>query len=503
MSRIGVVGAGAMGQGIVQVLLQAGHEVHWLDSRPGATDQGSAQLRKIWQRMAEKQRCTETEAEQWLSHLALASDLAALAVCECVIEAIIESEPEKRALFQQLEAHVAPNAILASNTSSLSITRLASSLQYPGRFAGFHCFNPVPLMPLVEIIEGLRTQPEVMDSLVALALGMNMTAIRVRDTPGFLVNQAGRAYPIESAHLVSEGVAHPHAIDLILKEQAGFRMGPFELMDLTGLDVTQPVTEILFREHFGEPRYRPSVMMALRRDAGLLGRKSGEGFYTYQDGVRSPAQSESSTYAAPPACIWIAATDDAGRQWLEDLAERCGVYVEEGARPSDDALVLVAPLGEDTSAMVSRMDLPAERTIAVDTFASIDRRRVMMPCLTAQAHAISQAAALLSADGVPVSQIRESTGFVTQRVLSLMVNLACDLAQKGVASPIDIDRATQLALGYPRGPLAWGDTLGSDRVLTVLQAIYALSGDPRYRPSAWLRRRVQLGLSLLTEEPRR
>jgi 3-hydroxybutyryl-CoA dehydrogenase len=244
-------------------------------------------------------------------------------------------------------------------------------------------------------------------------------------------------------------------------------------------------------------------MMALRRDAGLLGRKSGEGFYAYQDGVRSPAQSESSTNAAPPACIWIAATDDAGRQWLEDLAERCGVYVEHGARPSDDALVLVAPLGEDTSAMVRRMDLPAERTIAVDTFASIDRRRVMMPCLTAQAHAISQAAALLGADGVSVSQIRESTGFVTQRVLSLMVNLACDLAQKGVASPIDIDRATQLALGYPRGPLAWGDTLGSDRVLTVLQAIYALSGDPRYRPSAWLRRRVQLGLSLLTEEPRR
>jgi len=510
MSRIGVVGAGAMGQGIAQVLLQAGHDVYWLDSRPGATEQGRIALQKIWGRMAEKGRCTTADADQWRERLALASDIHEFTRCECVIEAIIESESEKRALFQQLEAHVASNAILASNTSSLSITRLASSLKHPERFAGFHCFNPVPLMPLVEVIEGLRTHPEVLSTLEALARGMGLTAIRVRDTPGFLVNQAGRAYPIESAHLVSEGVAHPHTIDLILKEQAGFKMGPFELMDLTGLDVTQPVTEILFREHFGEPRYRPSVMMGLRRDAGLLGRKRGQGFYAYEDGVRLPnedpriaADVGSNPSISSPARIWIAAADLAGRQWLEELAGRCGATVEQTQRPSDEALVLLAPLGEDTTAMVSRMGLPAERSIAVETLAPLERRRVIMPCLSADPHAVSQAAALLGADGVSVSLIRESLGFVTQRVLSLMVNLACDLAQQDVASPDDIDRATQLALGYPIGPLAWGDQLGAERVLNVLQAIHRLSGDPRYRPSAWLRRRVQLGLSLLHEEPRR
>lgn len=153
--------------------------------------------------------------------------------------------------------------------------------------------------------------------------------------------------------------------------------------------------------------------------------------------------------------------------------------------------------------MATRFDLPANRCVAVDTLLPPERRRVIMPCLMAEPLAVSQAIALASAGAVPVSVIRESTGFVAQRVMSLMVNLACDLAQQAVASPADIDRATRLALGYPKGPLEWGDQLGADRVLRILQSIFTLSGDPRYRPSAWLRRRVQLGLSLLTQEPRR
>lgn len=505
MSRIGVIGAGAMGQGIVQVLLQAGHDVCWLDSRAGATEQARATLQKIWQRMAEKGRCKASDPEQWLGRMQLHSEVAEFADCEVVIEAIIESEPEKRALFQALEAVIRPSAILASNTSSLSITRLASGLKHPDRFAGFHCFNPVPLMPLVEVIEGLRTSPQVIHGLEALAEGLGMTAIRVRDTPGFLVNQAGRAYPIESAHLVSEGVASHEEVDRILREQAGFRMGPFELMDLTGLDVTQPVTEILFREHFGEPRYRPSVMMGLRRDAGLLGRKTARGFYSYGTGTETPPVTdvEPIERTALPACTWIAAADAQGQQWLEGLVAQSGLTLDRGTRPSSDALILLAPLGEDATAMATRLDLPADRCVAVDTLLPPERRRVIMPCLMAEPLAVSQAIALASVGAVPVSVIRESTGFVAQRVMSLMVNLACDLAQQAVASPADIDRATRLALGYPKGPLEWGDQLGADRVLRILQSIFTLSGDPRYRPSAWLRRRVQLGLSLLTQEPRR
>ena len=499
-----------MGQGIVQVLLQTGHEVCWLDSRSGATEQARANLQKIWQRMAEKGKCTATDIGNWVGRMQILSELNEFAGCDCLIEAIIESESEKCRLFQALEDVIDPEAILASNTSSLSITRLAARLRHPGRFAGFHCFNPVPLMPLVELIEGLRTRPEVIHNLEALAQVMGMTAIRVRDTPGFLVNQVGRAYPIESAHLVSEGVASPQEVDCILKEQAGFKMGPFELMDLTGLDVTQPVTEILFREHFCEPRYRPSVMMGLRRDAGLLGRKTSQGFYAYEAGarllsVKRPDSGPAVPYAQGlwPVRAWIAAEDVQGRQWLERLISQSGVPLDQGAHPSEDALVVLAPLGEDATAMVTRLGLPAVRSIAVDTLMPLERRRVVMPCLLTEPTAVAQALNLAGAGDVPVSLIRESTGFVSQRVVALMVNLACELAQQGVATPIDIDRATRLALGYPQGPLEWGDQLSADRLLRILYSMFALTGDARYRPSAWLRRRVHMGLSLLTEEPRR
>lgn len=511
-SVVGVVGAGAMGRGIVQVLLQTGHEVYWLDSCSGATDQARATLQKIWQRMAEKGKCTSSDIEHWLGRMQLISELNEFAGCECLIEAIIESESEKRELFQTLESVVERETILASNTSSLSITRLAASLRHPERFAGFHCFNPVPLMPLVEVIAGLRTRPEVIHTLEALAQVMGMTAIRVSDTPGFLVNQVGRAYPIESAHLVSEGVASPFEVDCILKEQAGFKMGPFELMDLTGLDVTQPVTEILFREHFCEPRYRPSVMMGLRRHAGLLGRKTSQGFYAYKEGegaqlscakgsISSPADSD--VAGSLPARVWIAAEDVPGREWLERLISQSGVPLDQGNQPSDDALVLLAPLGNDATEMVTRLGLPGARSIAVDTLMPLDRRRVIMPCLLAEPPAVAQALKLVGAGGVPVSLIQESTGFVSQRVLALMVNQACELAQQGVATPQDIDRATRLALGYPQGPLEWGNQLGAERLLRILNSVFVLTGDSRYRSSAWLRRRAQMSLSLLTEEPRR
>ncbi len=506
LSLVGVIGAGAMGRGIVQVLLQSGHTVRWIDSRVGATEEGRSSLESVWRRLSEKGRFTPTDVERWMAGLSLVSETSQFAGCECVIEAIIESEAEKRRLYSVLEQIIGPDVILASNTSSISITRLASGLMHPERFAGFHCFNPVPLMPVVEVIEGLRTAPKATETLTELAESIGLTAVRVRDTPGFMVNQIGRAYPIESAHLVSEGVASYQEVDVILKEQAGFKMGPFELMDLTGLDVTQPVTEILFREHFGEPRYRPSVMMSLRRDAGLLGRKVSQGFYSYEAG-RLISQSPHSTEVLPnqllPETVWIAAADSVGYQWLEQLVIKSGVTLEVTPSPSEKALVLLAPLGEDTTAIVSRLGVPASRAVAIDTFMPPTHRRVLMPSLLTKPEAIGQACALLGTGNKPASIIGESMGFIAQRVLALMINTACHLAQQGISDPISIDRATRIALGYPCGPLEWGDKIGADRILTVLQTLSSLSMDPRYRPSAWLRRRVQLGLSLLSEEPRR
>src|SRR5690606_10302928 len=213
----------------------------------------------------------------------------ALAGCDLVVEAIVERLDAKRALFAELEGIVGEGCVLASNTSSLSVTAIAAGCARPQRVVGWHFFNPVPLMKVVEVVNGARTEPGIVDDMVALSRATGHLPVVAQDTPGFIVNHAGRAYGTESLKALSEGVADVPTIDRILREQvgfdgSGFRLGPFELMDLTGLDVSHPVMESIYRQFYDEARFRPSVITAQRVAAGLLGRKTGEGFYRYADG---------------------------------------------------------------------------------------------------------------------------------------------------------------------------------------------------------------------------
>jgi 3-hydroxybutyryl-CoA dehydrogenase len=338
----------------------------------------------------------------------------------------------------------------------------------------------------------------VAEALTALAKRMGHTPVRAQDTPGFIVNHAGRGYGTEALACLREGIADVPAMDRILREAAGFRMGPFELFDLTGLDVSHPVMESVYDQYYQEPRYRPSPITAQRVVAGLLGRKSNNrGWYAYADGQAKTAPDPAAPQVPLPA-VWVG--DGPFADELRELAGKLGARVERGERPSDEAVCLVAPLGHDATTTALALGIDPRRTVAVDGLFGFAKRRTLMTTPVTRPEVRDAAHALLAADGVPVSVIHDSPGFVSQRVIAHIVNIGCDIAQQRICTPEDLDRAVSLGLAYPKGPLAWGDAIGPERILAIVEALHAFYGDPRYRPSPWLKRRARLGVSLLHPE---
>lgn len=500
-NSVGVVGAGAMGRGIAQIAAQAGSTVKLFDTQAEAVARAVAEIGTQWDRMLEKGRMDAAAVQACKARLQPASALSQLADCQLVVEAIVERLDVKKSLFAELEAIVGPDAVLATNTSSLSVTAIAAGLKRAQRFAGYHFFNPVPLMKVVEVIAGLKTDPAVCEGLAAYARQMGHTPVQAQDTPGFIVNHAGRGYGTEALRVASEGVADFATIDRILRDQVGFKLGPFELMDLTALDVSHPVMESIYTQYYDEPRYRPSVITAQRLAGGVVGRKVGEGFYRYVDGKAQvpPEPPVPKVDEMPP--VWVS-NRAARRAELYQLLKDLGAKVETGQSPSMQALTLVAPLGFDvtTVAVVERLD-PA-RTIGIDLLIddAATKRRVLATNPATRTDMRDAAHALFARDGKAVSVIRDSGGFVTQRVVATIVNIASDICQQRICTPKDLEIAVTLGLGYPLGPLAMGDRWGPTNVLEVLFNMQTVYGDPRYRPSPWLRRRGAIGLSLLHEE---
>ena len=494
---VGVVGTGAMGQGIAQIAAQAGSLVKLYDLQPEAVAKASKNIQQQWDKLLEKNRFTAEQVTKFKANLQSASQLSDLSDCDLVIEAIVERLDIKKSFFAELEQLVRPSAVLVTNTSSLSVTAIASALKRPEQFAGYHFFNPVPLMKVVEVIAGLKTNPSICTALSDYAKQMGHKAVVAQDTPGFIVNHAGRGYGTEALRIVSEGIADFATIDRILKDQAGFKLGPFELMDLTALDVSHPVMESIYQQYYEEPRYRPSVITAQRLAGGVLGKKVSDGFYKYENGVAQvpPEPPVPEVHEMPP--VWVS-TRAARRVELLQLLKNLGAKIETGASPSSQALSIVAPLGFDitTVAIVERLD-PA-RTIGIDFLIDdkLTKRRVLATNPATRVDMREAAHALFARDGKAVSVIRDSGGFVTQRVIANIVNIACDICQQGICSPQDLETAVTLGLGYPMGPLAMGDLYGPTEILEVLFNVQTVYGDPRYRPSPWLRRRGAIGLSL-------
>lgn len=499
---IGIVGAGAMGRGIAQIAAQAGLDVLLFDLNAQAVAAARDSLKQTWDKLSAKGKIAPELAAAALERVQACADLQAMSRADLVIEAVVERLDAKRELFQKLESIVSEGCLLASNTSSLSITAIAAACVKPERVAGYHFFNPVPLMKVVEVIDGLRTEPAVGDALMVLARTMGHTPVRARDMPGFIVNHAGRGMNIEGLRVAQESVASFHQVDAIMREQAGFRMGPFELLDLTALDVSHPVMESIYRQFYDEPRFRPSPITAVRFAGKLLGRKVGEGFYVYPEGQKQvPAEPP---VPSPKAGlkVWLAPYHALGYKRAAALLKDLGASLAVGERAPADALIVVTPYGEDASTVAGAHRLDGARTVALDTFFGLEqgKRRVLM-CSPATLPEWRDAAhALFASDGTPVSVIDDSAGFVGQRIVAAIINVAADIAQQAIATPQDIDLAVSLGLGYPRGgPLSMGDALGAAQVLEILRCMYHVTGDDRYRASLWLQRRVQLGLSLRTE----
>ena len=497
----GIVGTGAMGRGIAQMAAQAGSQVWLFDVQAGAAQAARDALHATWQTLVTKSKMSAEQMQACVDRLRLANALNDLAPCDLVIEAIVERLDVKQRLFAELEGIVGADTVLATNTSSLSVTAIAAPLKRPAQLAGFHFFNPVPLMRVVEVIAGLKTSAKVCQQLTDFTRQFGHTPVTAQDTPGFIVNHAGRGYGTEALRVVGERVADFATIDRILKDQMGFRLGPFELMDLTALDVSHPVMESIYHQYFEEPRYRPSVITAQRLAGGVVGKKVGEGFYAYDKGAAQvPAEPAVPQVAEMPP-VWVS-PKAARRAELYQLLKDLGAQIETAAAPSSAALILVAPLGLDVTTLAAVERLDAARTVGIDMMlddASV-KRRVLATNPATRPDMAHAAHALFARDGKAVSVIRDSGGFVTQRVVATIVNIAADMCQQGICSPADLDVAVTLGLGYPMGPLAMGDRIGPTNMLEILFNLQTVYGDPRYRPSPWLRRRGALGLSLTHEE---
>lgn len=498
---IGIVGTGSMGRGIMQVAAQGGIRVLAYDTAEGAAGKAKDFIAGMLARAVEKGSLSTTEADAALARICVASTLDELVAAHIVVEAVIERLDVKQDLFSRLESVVSPDTILASNTSSLPVTAIAAKCKHPERVAGLHFFNPVPLMKLVEVIPGLKTAPWVTEALVTVSKRMTREPVVCTDSPGFIVNHIGRAYAPEGGRILSEGIATHAEIDRILTGAPGFRMGPFTLQDLVGADVSVSVMESLLSQFYGETMYAPQPIQRLRVDGGLYGQKTGAGWYAYNGGKKI----EPSSAPVPKSrakSFWTIPRPhhDELRVPFIGLLKAAGLPHETGEKPSEEALIVHMPIGYDITTAATELKLDPTRSVGIDVLFGAKGPRTLMVTPATSPAMRDAAHAALAHDSQPVVVINDSPGFIAQRIVAHIINVSCQIAQRGIAAPADIDKGARLGLGYPFGPLEWGDRIGAGSVCFILDRLYKFYGEPRYRPSPWLKRRAALGLSLLAPE---
>ncbi|MBT9597595.1 MAG: 3-hydroxyacyl-CoA dehydrogenase [Vitreoscilla sp.] len=487
-----VIGAGIMGAGIAQVAAQAGHPVMLFDTREGAAAEARAKLGTTLQGLAAKGKLAPEAAEAALARITPVATLDAARDACLVIEAIIENLEVKRGLLRQLEAVVSASCVLATNTSSISVTALANGLAHPGRLVGMHFFNPVPLMKLVEVVSGLHTEPAVAAAIFELSKAWGKVPVHARSTPGFIVNRIARPYYAETLALLLEQAAAPQVLDACLRG-AGFRMGPCELMDLIGHDTNFAVTQSVYDANFQDKRYVPSLVQRELVDGGLLGRKNGRGFYRYPEGA--PAMPPvAAAEPAPAGRIDIHGDDAIAEAFAAALAGR-GI---SAARVRGSGW---AGLAIDSARLVLTDGRRAREWAAATGCAdlAVFDRPILQPAPpgTALAYAVAdsastawraQAPAWLAALGFAPQAVADTPGLVVARTIAMLVNEAADAVLQGVCSPEGADAAMKLGVNYPAGPFEWLARWSVPGVVALVDALDAHHRGERYRVSPWLRR---------------
>jgi 3-hydroxybutyryl-CoA dehydrogenase len=501
-SIVAVVGSGAMGSGIAQVAAAAGYQVRLYDTRAEAVGKAIADIGKAYARLVEKDRMDAAEADLARSRLQPAAALHDIGEAAIVIEAIVENLDVKRTLFAQLEGIVGDNCILATNTSSISITSIAAQLRRPERLVGMHFFNPVPLMALVEVISGLATSREVADTVHATAEAWGKDPVHAKSTPGFIVNRVARPYYAEGLRLLLERAADPATLDAVMRDCGGFRMGPFELMDLIGHDVNFSVTQSVFNAYFGDPRFTPSILQQELVNAGFLGRKTGRGFYRYGDDAQKP---EPQAEAPQPRPAAVSVTPGAGVERaitdpMEQRFKAAGFDVVH-RRPATDA-TQEPPGFHCGGAAIYLTDgrTATERAAAsghADTvvydllFDAAGARRIALARADQCSDTAWKAAVgLFQAAGFTVTRLDDVPGMAVMRTVAMLANEAADAVNQGVCSANGVDIAMRKGVNYPRGPLEWASAVGLRQIVTVLANLAAMYGEDRYRVSPLLRRKL-------------
>lgn len=462
-SIVAVIGAGTMGAGIAQVAAQAGHKVFLYDVAVGAAVKAVARTAAALEKRVAEGKLDKTDCDGIVARMVAAATIEDLAPAALFIEAIAEDMAVKRALFVKLEALARPDAILATNTSTLSVTAMAAGLARPERVVGMHFFNPAQVMKLAEVIRGLASDPAVLDTIDDTAKAWGKVTARSRSTPGFIVNRCARPYYGEALRLMEEGVADPATLDAIMTEAGGFRMGPFALMDLIGNDINYRSTRSVFDAFAADPRYRPSLTQQEMVEAGWLGRKTGRGFYRYDTKADAPPPStapKAGGKSTPLPAGWETAPVSLGAVTLMPT---------DGRRAADVAMGMKRPVALHDL----RFDAGSKRIVVALSPMPDDMRR--------------DAIASLQAAGLQVTVIADWPGLVVMRTVAALANEAFEAMLQGVADGEAIDRAMRFGVNYPRGPVEWARMIGLQRIVAVLDAIHADTGDPRYRVAMNLR----------------
>ena len=460
---VAVIGAGTMGAGIAQVAAAAGHNVLLYDVMDGAAEAGRKKVDIGLERQVSRGKMTNDERVALVKRISFAESLADLSLAGLVVEAIVEQLEIKQKIFAELESILAEDAILATNTSSISVTAISSALKRPGQFVGMHFFNPAPVMKLVEIVSGLLTTPEVAESIHATAIEWGKVAVHTKSTPGFIVNRVARAYYGEPLRLTEEGMADPATLDALMTGGGGFRMGPFSLMDLIGNDVNFAVSQSVFTSYFQEPRFRPSLLQQEMVNAGRLGRKSGHGFYSYASDAVSPTPSTETVPADAEAWETLNLTSEEERDGVL-IALTDGRKAAERARDEGKPVIIYDLCENGRMGFTASVDLPnASRGNFLKT---------------------------LEEQNIVATALPDCPGLVVMRTLAMIASEGFEAVLQGVASEEDIDAAMRFGVNYPKGPIGWAREIGLARILSVLDAIRAETGDTRYRASIALRNSV-------------